>query len=160
MARNGTSIHTSTLEAAHRIPDSAVANDEGVVDALEALRAATSRYETVKAARAPLLDRVEAAKQGIDAANTAIADASAMRQAVALRVVDGEADANEFDLLLDGIERNRRVLERLTLALPVLEQREREAFRPLEHAANGMADAQGEVTKARLDAKIARVERD
>lgn len=147
-------VSMSVREAALRIGDEAVADHPEVVAARARLATASARYADELVPRQSTLAAVHALQAEREQAEGQIEAALAQREALA--VADGESPPQAYDELLASVEAARRCIERISVALPTIEQRARAMADLLRRAAETESDAERELQAVVRSAKIER----
>ena len=149
-------VSMSVREAALRIGDEAVADHPEVVAARARLATASARYADELVPRQSTLAAVHALQAEREQAEGQIEAALAQREALAVAIADGESPPQAYDELLASVEAARRCIERISVALPTIEQRARAMADLLRRAAETESDAERELQAVVRSAKIER----
>lgn len=144
----------SQREAAHRIPDADVEQNDIVIEARQALAEAESAYEKTMGPRRAALQRLQALQAELAAVRQQLAEADGLRAEVALSVTDGKASAGAFHALVQALGEARVEAERIELSLPAIQARYDATSSPTERAAHAIADAQTSLQEALRTAKL------
>jgi len=152
-------LHRAVLEEIPRIGDDEIAAVPEVAQAAQRLAEAAARYAKANAAMQALRKRVEGLQRERNEAASAIAVAEHKAAELAVWIVEGDADQQDFDELLDAIACHQRILHRIDLARPVFEARLKAAEQPARSAADHQTDAGTDLEEARFAAKVALMQR-